>query len=116
MSTTSHPASEQPLPSSLSLVDGTGESETSRLPYECLVHLASPLGDPFTPFSPSIIGVARVPRLTSQRSIQLTYIPHAVPTTLHEGGAATAAGAGANAGTGSNDTVVGNSSATPGTP
>jgi len=54
LSTTSHPASEQHLLSSLSLDDGTGEGETSwfGLPYECLVHLASPLGDPFTPFSP----------------------------------------------------------------
>ena len=54
MSTSSHPALEQPLPSSLCLDDGTGEGETSwfGLPYECLVHLASPLGDPFTPFSP----------------------------------------------------------------
>jgi len=54
LSTTSHPASEQHLPSSLSLDDGTGEGETSwfGLPYDCLVHLASPLGDPFTPFSP----------------------------------------------------------------
>ena len=33
---------------------GTGEGETTwyGLPYDCLVHLASPLNDPFTPFSP----------------------------------------------------------------
>ena len=69
-STSSHPALEQPLPSSLSLDDGTGEGETSwfGLPYECLVHLASSLGDPCTHFSPIYHGVARAPMLTSQRS------------------------------------------------
>jgi WD repeat-containing protein 48 len=52
MSATSPPTSEPPPP--LSLDDGTGEGETTwfGLPYDCLVHLASPLGDPFTPFSP----------------------------------------------------------------
>jgi WD repeat-containing protein 48 len=36
------------------LEDATGEGETTwyGLPYDCLVHLASPLNDPFTPFSP----------------------------------------------------------------
>ena len=34
--------------------NGTGEGEMTwyGLPYDCLVHLASPLSDPFTPFSP----------------------------------------------------------------
>jgi WD repeat-containing protein 48 len=37
------------------LDDGTGESESTTwfgLPFDSLVHLASPLSDPFTPFSP----------------------------------------------------------------
>lgn len=42
------------------LEDGTGEGETTwyGLPYDCLVHLASPLNDPFTPFSPVYRGRA----------------------------------------------------------
>ncbi|KAH9987605.1 hypothetical protein BJV74DRAFT_841112 [Russula compacta] len=52
MSATSPAAPELPL--SVSVDDGMGESETTwfGLPYDCLVHLTSPLGDPFTPFSP----------------------------------------------------------------
>jgi WD repeat-containing protein 48 len=52
LSTTSPPTSEPPRP--LSPEEGTGESDTTwfGLPYDCLVHLASPLGDQFTPFSP----------------------------------------------------------------
>jgi WD repeat-containing protein 48 len=52
LSTTSQPASEPPRP--LSPEDGMAEGETTwfGLPYDCLVHLASPLGDQFTPFSP----------------------------------------------------------------
>ena len=52
MSTTSPPTVESP-PRVLS-EDGAGEGETTwyGLPYDCLVHLASPLNDPFTPFSP----------------------------------------------------------------
>jgi WD repeat-containing protein 48 len=55
MSTTSPPTLEPPL--SLSGLDeGTGEGETTTtwfgLPFDSLVHLASPLSDPFTPFSP----------------------------------------------------------------
>ncbi|KAI9438924.1 WD40 repeat-like protein [Lactarius indigo] len=52
LSTTSSPALEPPP--HVHLEDGTGEGETTwyGLPYDCLVHLASPLNDPFTPFSP----------------------------------------------------------------
>ncbi|KAH8995974.1 WD40 repeat-like protein [Lactarius akahatsu] len=52
MSTTSSPGLEPPP--HVHLEDGTGEGETTwyGLPYDCLVHLASPLNDPFTPFSP----------------------------------------------------------------
>ncbi|KAH9172516.1 hypothetical protein EDB89DRAFT_2229318 [Lactarius sanguifluus] len=52
MSPTSSPALEPPP--HVHLEDGTGEGETTwyGLPYDCLVHLASPLNDPFTPFSP----------------------------------------------------------------
>ncbi len=52
MSTGSSPALEPPP--HILLEDGTGEGETTwyGLPYDCLVHLASPLNDPFTPFSP----------------------------------------------------------------
>lgn len=52
MSTTSPPPVE--TSPRFPLEDATGEGETTwyGLPYECLVHLASPLNDPFTPFSP----------------------------------------------------------------
>jgi WD repeat-containing protein 48 len=42
------------------LEDGTGEGETTwyGLPYDCLVHLTSPLNDSFTPFSPVYRGRA----------------------------------------------------------
>ncbi|KAI0294110.1 hypothetical protein B0F90DRAFT_1758645 [Multifurca ochricompacta] len=52
MSAASTPALEPPL--HLLPDDGTGEGETTwyGLPYDCLVHLASPLSDPFTPFMP----------------------------------------------------------------
>ncbi|KAI9461530.1 hypothetical protein F5148DRAFT_1214939 [Russula earlei] len=53
MSATS-PATLEPPLATISQDEGTGEGETTwfGLPYECLVHLKSPLGDPFTPFSP----------------------------------------------------------------
>jgi WD repeat-containing protein 48 len=54
MSATSPPTLEPPL--SITVLDeGTGEGETTTwfgLPFDSLVHLASPLSDPFTPFSP----------------------------------------------------------------
>ena len=52
MSATSPATPELPL--SVSVDDGVGEGETTwfGLPYDCLVHITSPLGDPFTPFSP----------------------------------------------------------------
>ena len=54
MSSASPPTLELPLSTS-ALDDGTGESESTTwfgLPFDSLVHLASPLSDPFTPFSP----------------------------------------------------------------
>src|SRR6266403_2189296 len=54
MSAASPPALEPPLSIS-TLEEGTGEGETTTwfgLPFDSLVHLASPLSDPFTPFSP----------------------------------------------------------------
>jgi WD repeat-containing protein 48 len=53
LSAASPPTLEPPLSIS-GLDEGTGEGETSwfGLPFDSLVHLASPLGDPFTPFSP----------------------------------------------------------------
>ena len=52
MSTASPSPVETPL--HFPLEDATGEGKTMwyGLPYDCLVHLASPLNDPFTPFSP----------------------------------------------------------------
>ena len=52
MSTASPSPVETPL--RFHLEDATSEGETTwyGLPYDCLVHLASPLNDPFTPFSP----------------------------------------------------------------
>ena len=52
MSTASPSPVETPL--HFPLEDTTGEGKTMwyGLPYDCLVHLASPLNDPFTPFSP----------------------------------------------------------------
>ena len=54
LSATSPPTLEPPLSIS-GLDEGTGEGETTTwfgLPFDSLVHLASPLSDPFTPFSP----------------------------------------------------------------
>ena len=54
LSAVSPPALEAPLSMS-TLDDTTGEGETTTwfgLPFDSLVHLASPLSDPFTPFSP----------------------------------------------------------------
>ncbi|KAF8493727.1 WD40 repeat-like protein [Russula emetica] len=54
MSAASPPTLEPPLSIS-GLDEGTGEGETTTwfgLPFDSLVHLASPLSDPFTPFSP----------------------------------------------------------------
>jgi WD repeat-containing protein 48 len=54
LSAVSPPALEPPL-SIPTLEDATGEGETTTwfgLPFDSLVHLASPLSDPFTPFSP----------------------------------------------------------------
>jgi WD repeat-containing protein 48 len=54
MSAGSPPTLGPPLPIS-GLDEGTGEGETTTwfgLPFDSLVHLASPLSDPFTPFSP----------------------------------------------------------------
>ncbi|KAH9958413.1 hypothetical protein BC827DRAFT_1219400 [Russula dissimulans] len=52
MSTTSPPTLEPPMTIPLDEVMEVGESTWFGLPYDCLVHLTSPLGDPFTPFSP----------------------------------------------------------------
>ena len=54
LSATSSPTLEPPLSAS-GLDEVTGEGETTTwfgLPFDSLVHLASPLSDPFTPFSP----------------------------------------------------------------
>ena len=49
------PLTLEPLQPLSSSDEGTGEGETTTwfgLPFDSLVHLASPLSDPFTPFSP----------------------------------------------------------------
>ena len=79
MSTTS------PLPvEHAPLEDGTGEGETTwyGLPYDCLVHLTSPLNDPFTPFSPVYRGRADADVATLYSAASLMSVS-ARPAMLH---------------------------------